>query len=82
MKYIPRSFDTQNFLPESVTQGKASKKLFVTSASDPAATDDTGLGYDEGTTWVNTSTGQIFICTADSAENATWKGQKGDDINA
>ena len=82
MKYIPRSFDTQNFLSGSVTQGKASKKLFVTSASNPAATDDTGLGYAAGTTWVNTTTGQIFICTADSAENATWKGQKGDDINA
>ena len=82
MKYIPRRFEGRHFTSGSVTQGKASKKLFVTSASDPAATDDTGLGYDEGTTWVNTSTGQIFICTADSAENATWKGQEGDDINA
>jgi uncharacterized caspase-like protein len=82
MKYIPRIFEGRHFLSGSVTQGKASKKLFVTSSSDPASTDDTGLGYAVGTTWVNTSDGQIFICTADSAENATWKGQKGDDINA
>ena len=81
MKYTPRRFDSQNFLPGSVTQGKASKKLFVTSASDPAATDDTGLGYAVGTTWVNTTSGQIFIATDVTAENASWRGQEGDDIN-
>ena len=81
MKYIPRRFDSQNFLPDSVTQGKASKKLFVTSSSDPAATDDTGLGYAAGTTWVNTTSGQVFICSDASAEDAVWYGQEGDIIN-
>ena len=81
MKYIPRRFEGRHFLSGSVTQGKASKKLFVTSASDPAATDDTGLGYAAGTTWVNTTSGQVFICTSDSAEDATWRGQEGDDVN-
>ena len=81
MKYIPRRFEGRHFTSGSVTQGKASKKLFVTSSSDPAATDDTGLGYATGTTWVNTTSGQIFICTSDSAEDATWRGQEGDDVN-
>ena len=81
MKYIPRRFEGRHFLSGSVTQGKASKKLFVTSASDPAATDDTGLGYAVGTTWVNTTSGQVFICSDVSAEDATWYGQEGDDIN-
>ena len=25
--------------------------------------------------------GQVFICTSDSAEDATWRGQEGDDVN-
>tara|TARA_B100000949_G_C13852335_1_gene273168 strand:- start:90 stop:338 length:249 start_codon:yes stop_codon:yes gene_type:complete len=82
MKYIPRRFEGRHFLSGSVTQGKASKELFVTSASNPAATDDTGLGYAVGTLWTNTDSGQIFICTASTAEDATWKGQEGTDINA
>ena len=81
MKYTPRRFDSQNFLPGSVTQGKASKKLFVTSSSDPAKTNDTGEGYAAGTTWVNTTSGQIFLCTDSTAENSVWRGQEGDDIN-
>ena len=81
MKYIPRRFEGRHFLSGSVTQGKASKKLFVTSSSDPAATDDTGLGYAVGTTWVNTTSGQVFICSDASAEDAVWYGQEGDIIN-
>ena len=81
MKYTPRRFEGRHFTSGSVTQGKASKKLFVTSSSDPAATDDTGLGYAVGTTWVNTSSGQIFICADASAEDAVWYGQEGDIIN-
>ena len=81
MKYIPRRFNSQNFLPGSVTQGKASKKLFVTSSSDPVKTNDTGEGYAAGTTWVNTSSGQVFICSDNSAEDSVWYGQEGDIIN-
>ena len=81
MKYIPRRFNSQNFLPGSVTQGKVSKKLFVTSSSDPVKTNDTGEGYAAGTTWVNTSSGQVFICSDNSAEDSVWYGQEGDIIN-
>ncbi len=34
-----------------------------------------------GSIWVNTSTGQQFIATSVSAEDATWYGQEGDIIN-
>ena len=81
MKYIPRRFNSQNFLPGSVTQGKVSKKLFVTSSSDPVKTNATGEGYAAGTTWVNTSSGQVFICSDNSAEDSVWYGQEGDIIN-
>jgi hypothetical protein len=47
----------------------------------PAATDDTGLGYEVGTVWTNTTTGQVFICVDNTAENASWRGQEGDDVN-
>jgi hypothetical protein len=81
-QYIPDQFAGREFKSASVTQAKLATKFYKTASSNPAATDDTGLGYAAGTIWTNTSTGQIFICTADSAENATWKGQEGDDINA
>ena len=81
-QYIPDQFAGREFKAASVTQAKLATKFYKTSTSDPAATDDTGLGYAVGTIWTNTTSGQIFICTADSAENATWKGQEGDDINA
>ena len=81
-QYIPDQFAGREFKAASVTQAKLATKFYKTSTSDPAATDDTGLGYAAGTIWTNTTSGQIFICTADSAENATWKGQEGDDINA
>ena len=80
-QYIPDQFAGREFKAASVTQAKASTKLYKTSSSDPASTDDTGLGYAVGTIWTNTSSGQIFICTDASAEDAAWKGQEGDDIN-
>ena len=80
-QYIPDQFAGREFKSASVTQAKASTKLYKTSSSDPAATDDTGLGYAVGTIWTNTTSGQVFICTSDSAEDATWRGQEGDDVN-
>jgi len=80
-QYIPDQFAGREFKTASVTQAKASTKLYKTSSSDPAKTDDTGLGYAVGTIWTNTTSGQIFIATDVSAEEAVWKGQEGDNIN-
>jgi len=80
-QYIPDQFAGREFKTASVTQAKASTKLYKTSSSDPAKTDDTGLGYAVGTIWTNTTSGQIFIATDVSAEDAVWKGQEGDNIN-
>jgi len=80
-QYIPDQFAGREFKAASVTQAKVSTKLYKTSSSDPAATDDTGLGYAAGTIWTNTTSGQVFICTVDTAEDATWVGQEGDTIN-
>ena len=80
-QYIPDQFAGREFKAASVTQAKVSTKLYKTSSSDPASTDDTGLGYAVGTIWTNTTSGQIFIATDVTAENASWRGQEGDDIN-
>ena len=81
-QYIPDQFAGREFKSASVTQAKLATKFYKTATSDPADSDDTGLGYITGSIWTNTSTGQIFICTANTAEDATWKGQEGTDINA
>ena len=80
-QYIPDQFAGREFKAASVTQAKVSTKLYKTSSSDPAASDDTGLGYAVGTIWTNTTSGQVFICTDASAENSVWRGQEGDNIN-
>ena len=80
-QYIPDQFAGREFKAASVTQAKVSTKLYKTSSSDPAASDDTGLGYAVGTIWTNTTSGQVFICSDASAEDAVWYGQEGDIIN-
>ena len=80
-QYIPDQFAGREFKAASVTQAKVSTKLYKTSSSDPAETDDTGLGYAVGTIWTNTTSGQVFICSDASAEDAVWYGQEGDIIN-
>ena len=59
-QYIPDQFAGREFKTASVTQAKVATKLYKTSSSDPAATDDTGLGYAVGTIWTNTTSGQVF----------------------
>lgn len=43
-----------------------------TSASDPTANDDTGDGISAKDIWINTTSGESFVCTANTAGAATW----------
>ena len=81
MKYTPRKYFAHNLSTGAVTTAKVGKKIITTNSGDPAASNDTGEGYIVGSMWLNTSTGQQFICTKITAEDATWFGQKGDNIN-
>lgn len=40
--------------------------------ADPTATDDASAGILEGTTWVNTANGKMFVCVVSTASAAVW----------
>ncbi len=40
--------------------------------ADPTATDDASTGILEGTTWVNTANGKMFVCVDSTASAAVW----------
>lgn len=41
--------------------------------TDPSASDDSSLGYSIGSTWVNTTDDNAFVCTDASTGAAVWK---------
>lgn len=43
------------------------------SSADPSSTDDTSKGYQSGSLWTNSSTGNVFLCTDNTASAAVWK---------
>jgi hypothetical protein len=47
-------------------------KFFIAPA-DPTATDDSDAGLNRGQLWLNTSSGNVFICSDDTATAAVWK---------
>lgn len=78
---IPDKLSTNNITDGSVTKGKFSKKIVHYNAGAPTAADDTGLGYAQGTLWIDTTNGDMYVCTAHTAEDASWANMEGDDIN-
>lgn len=40
--------------------------------TDPTITDDTTAGYHVGATWINSTTGEVFVLTDDTAGAAVW----------
>jgi hypothetical protein len=42
------------------------------SSSSPISTNDTTEGYAVGSIWINTTTKQIFVCTANATNAANW----------
>lgn len=55
----------------SATKDVGSLKLNV-AASSPLATDDSASGYEVGSTWLNSSTGAIYICLSAGVGTAVW----------
>ena len=77
----PRTIRAHNLGAASITTAKVGKKIIHTASADPTAASDAGTGYEVGSLWNNTSSGEIFICVNSSEENANWKGQEGENVN-
>jgi hypothetical protein len=56
-----------------LSQDYESKKLHNLSAtSDPTTTEDSSAGYEALSKWVNTSTGEVWVCLDATAGSAIW----------
>ena len=78
---IPRQVKDAELASDAIDHTAISDSFIYLNSGDPAASNDTGEGYVLGSLWVNTTSGQQFICTATTAEDATWINQEGDDVN-
>ena len=81
MKYKPDQIQTHEIKDATLEVGKFSKKVVHVAAGAPAKTNDTGEGYEQGSIWVDSSNGDMYICTDHSAENSVWQNMEGDDVN-
>lgn len=50
-----------------------------TATTNPTVTNDDTENYSQGSTWLNTSTGTMYVCTDASTGAAIWKIQSGSD---
>ena len=78
---IPRQVKDAEIASDAIDHTAVADSFINLNSGDPAASNDTGEGYVLGSLWVNTTSGSQFICTATTAENATWINQEGDSIN-
>lgn len=81
MKYKPDQIQTHEIKDATLEKGKFSKKVVHVAAGAPDEDDDTGSGFEQGTMWLDTTNGDMYICTDHSAEDASWANMEGDDIN-
>jgi hypothetical protein len=65
--------------PHSVTKAQIGLehvqniKMNLTSITNPGITDDSTVGYQEGSRWINVGTQQDFVCVSASVSSAIWK---------
>tara|TARA_B100000949_G_C14284247_1_gene453368 strand:+ start:2209 stop:3402 length:1194 start_codon:yes stop_codon:yes gene_type:complete len=77
----PRTIRAHNIAANAITTAKVGKKIIHTEAADPTTAADAGTGYEVGSIWNNTSSGEVFICTDSSEEGSVWRGQEGENVN-
>jgi hypothetical protein len=58
--------ETGNVIAENI------KKNNLTSSDDPTITDDDTLGYEQGSIWINQSSGSSFSCSDNTTGAAVW----------
>ena len=81
MKYKPDQIQTHEIKDATLEVGKFSKKVVHVAAGAPAKTNDTGEGYEQGSIWVDSTNGDMYICSSHTAEDAEWHNMEGDDVN-
>ena len=81
MKYKPDQIQTHEIKDAALEKGKFSKKVVHVAAGAPDEDDDTGSGFEQGTMWIDSSNGAMYICTDHTAEDSVWHNMEGDDIN-
>lgn len=64
---------TEGFLRKTASETYEAIKTNLGATTDPATTDDVGLGYAIGSRWVNTSTDKEFVCLDATDDAAVWK---------
>ena len=77
----PRTIRAHNIAANAITTAKVGKKIIHTASADPTTAADAGTGYEVGSLWNNTSSGEIFVCTDSSEEDSVWRGQEGEGVN-
>ena len=78
---IPRQVKDAELASDAIDHTAIADSFITLNSGDPAASNDTGEGYVLGSIWVNTTSGQQFVCKRTTAEDAQWIGQEGDNIN-
>ena len=78
---IPRKVKDAEIASDSIDHTAIADSFIKTDSGDPAASNDTGEGYIVGSLWFNTTSGEQFVATSVSAEDAVWYGQLGEVIN-
>ena len=68
----PRTIRAHNIAANAITTAKVGKKIIHTASADPTTAADAGTGYEVGSLWNNTSSGEIFVCTDSSEEDCTF----------
>ena len=52
---------------------EAKRQSNLTATTDPTATDDTSAGYEPLSRWINTTTGEIWLCVDATTGAANWQ---------
>lgn len=65
---------TDDYLKVSVAEGFITSSSFA-STTDPTTANNLTQGYTAGSSWLNTTTQDLFICVASTSGTATWAWQ-------
>lgn len=64
--------ESEGFLRKTGSEAYIAIKTNFSAVSDPGSSDDSSAGYDIGSIWVNTTTGEVFQCIDATAAAAIW----------
>lgn len=79
------TLDSSTLVPLSQLPGKSGTQDNLSAGTAPTATDDSNAGYAVGSTWINTTADQAYVCVDATNGAAVWKettaGAAGGEVN-